>query len=119
MDEDYKISEKLSEMGTEKVNIVEDCFNIRKSDILSKLQTEILSKLDNPLVTNFDWKVNWIIGSSSLSSIREPIIPVDFSTLHSKNNENIRNIINFEMNSNELDCFTNQLENAISKLKED
>lgn len=118
MEENYNFNLNLSSIGEEKVKIVEDCFNIRKSEILNKLQCDILCKLDVPLVTGFDWRLKWLIGSSSLSSIREPIAQLDLYTLNNKDDSFKKNLVNFEMNLSEIDNLINKLESAINNLND-
>lgn len=83
---------------------------MRKTDLIKKLQIELLAKQGEPVVIDYDWKIKWIIGSSSLSSIREPIVQIDLHTLKiSETNENITDTIQFEMNINEFKQFKENL----------
>lgn len=55
------------------------------------------------LVENFDWKVKWILGSSDLATIKEPIVQVDLYCINKEKDTLKRNIVNFEANSEKLD----------------
>lgn len=66
------------------------------------------------MVTDFDWKLKWVIGSSSLSSLREPILQMDLHTKQIKDETVIKDTVNFEMNIVELNTFINAIEKSVS-----
>lgn len=102
-------------IGREKIQCFKDCYEIRKSEIQRAVTTECLAKSDSPVVTDFDWKLKWVVGSSSLSSLREPILQMDFHTKQIKDGFLKKDIINFEMNIVELNTFINAIQKSISE----
>lgn len=81
------------------------------------MKTELLAKKEDPACTGFDWKVKWIIGSSAMSSIREPVAQVDLQTLKINQKEHVKDTVKVEMNKGELDNFISQLQKAVNETK--
>ncbi|KAI4461002.1 comm domain-containing protein 4-8 family member [Holotrichia oblita] len=89
---------------------IEKCYEIRKDEIRQNLIKENLLSKDIPLVENIDWKLKWVMGSSSTITVSEPLLQVD---LHcAVGNEVNRKIVNFEMNLSQMDELINKLETA-------
>ncbi|KAG5893298.1 hypothetical protein JTB14_023508 [Gonioctena quinquepunctata] len=53
---------------------VRNCFLIRRNEIFQAMAKEAVLKNGNNLVENIDWKLKWVLGSSDLASIREPLL---------------------------------------------
>lgn len=104
-----EFSPQLSDLSSTHVEEIETCFNIRKKDIHRAVIKEQLLKSNIPLVESIDWKIKWIMGSSKLSSLSEPLVQVDLSCI--SNVKDGKDMLNFEMN-------LSQLENLITELEE-
>ncbi|XP_053696751.1 COMM domain-containing protein 8-like isoform X2 [Sabethes cyaneus] len=78
----------------------------RKSEIAQFLINEINAK-DNLLMESFDWDVKWIMGNSSLASVREQIATV---ALNCRGKDHRLKTVRFEMNRDKLNHFIEQLE---------
>lgn len=89
------------------------CYDVRKEDIFQALAKESLLKAKHNLVDNFDWKIKWILGSSDLATIKEPVVQIDLHCIYQDKDVIKRNIVNFEANSDKVD----QLINALTKIK--
>lgn len=100
---DSKISENLK-------NEIKTCYDIRKEEIFQVLAEEAVVNRGHNLVKNFDWRLKWIMGTSSLATLREPVLQID---LHCKTNDKSKEneTVNFEVNAH-------QLENVITELSE-
>ncbi|RZC38993.1 HCaRG domain containing protein [Asbolus verrucosus] len=98
---------------------IKNCFEIRKDDIFQALIKEKLVKSGHNLVENLDWKLKWVLGSSKLASIRQPLLQVDLHCL--KKSPDVNNIskhnVNFEVNLETLDLLIAQLQKAKSEIK--
>lgn len=112
----YLIEEEYSELGKDKIKCIKDCYEIRKPEIQRAVTNECLAKMDCPVVTDFDWKLKWVVGSSTLSSIREPLMQMDLYTKQVDQDDNLHcGKINFEMNVHELNQFIQEAEKALAK----
>lgn len=113
---DYDMEDDLAGLGVEQIQCVQECYEIRKPEIQRLVTKECLAKMDCPLATDFDWKLKWIIGSSTLSSLREPLLQMDIRTMHIDSDENTLNdSVQFEMNVGELKNFMSEIEKCLVK----
>ncbi|XP_066252168.1 uncharacterized protein [Euwallacea similis] len=60
---------------------LETVYNLRRKDIINSVIKEKLVGSGHTLVENYDWKLKWVVGSSSLTSIREPICQIELICL--------------------------------------
>lgn len=93
------------------VALIKECYNIRKDDIFQAVLCEELHKGDKNIVENIDWKLKWVMGSSKLATLREPLVQVDLYCFK-KINDNVRNAVNFEMNVDQVNKLIQDLEEA-------
>lgn len=89
------------------------CYDVRKEDIFQALAKESLLKAKHNIVDNFDWKIKWILGSSDLATIKEPVLQIDLHCIYQEKDLIKGNIVNFEANSEKVD----QLIDALTKIK--
>lgn len=98
-----------------------NCFELRRNEIWQAMAKEAVLKDGHNLVEAIDWRLKWVLGSSKLVTIREPLLQVDLQcvrkALNTNNNDSGRNTVNFEMNAHELDDLIAQLEKAQIELK--
>ncbi|XP_030766937.1 uncharacterized protein LOC115890754 [Sitophilus oryzae] len=99
--------------------VIENIFELRRKDISNAVIKENLAKNGEQVVENYDWKLKWIMGSSELASIREPVCQVDFHCLTKDDKEAIvRKTINFEMNLEKIDNLISVLKSMNEELNE-
>lgn len=108
---------KIQDLNPDSRQCIIDCYEIRKEEILQAIIREKLSKYGKPLVENIDWKLKWIMGSSKLASLREPLLQVDLHCFK-KQDESARKTINFEMNLEQVDKLIAGLEKVKSEINE-
>lgn len=92
------------------------CYNVRHSEIFQVLAKESVLKKGYKLVENFDWKLRWILGSSDLATIREPVLKVDFNCVHLENNDKKTEIVHFEATLDKVDELIQALEDVKKEL---
>lgn len=107
---------KLQELNPNMQTAIKECYDIRKNEIFQCIVKESLLKHEFPVVQNIDWKLKWIMGSSKLSALREPVVQVDLHCFKSQK-ENVRQTINFEMNLDQVDQFIAELERIQMEIK--
>ncbi|KAJ8937676.1 hypothetical protein NQ318_002346 [Aromia moschata] len=67
---DKEISPNLEEA-------IRNCYEIRKDAIFQWVAKECVLNLGHNLVDNIDWKLKWILGTSDLATVREPLLQRD------------------------------------------
>lgn len=111
---------ELKDSNPELTKMFQDCFNIRQNEILQKLLKENIIKKGHNLVENIDWRLKWIMGSSSLATIREPLLQVDLhcSKYDVEQNMSVNNTVNFEANLEQVNNLIEELTNITKELSE-
>ncbi|XP_060528990.1 uncharacterized protein LOC132703632 [Cylas formicarius] len=97
---------------------LENCLLLYKKDILKTLFIENVTQ-KTPLVTNFDWKLKWVLGTSKLATIKEPILQLDFHCVSNLKTGPIQETINFEANLEQVDLIITCLTTAKRQLEGD
>lgn len=99
-------------------NVIKDCYEARQGEIFQAVAKDtLLCSGAKNLVENIDWKLKWIMGSSKLSTLREPVLQMNLSCIEkSEANVNVRNVVNFEMNPEQVDKLIDNLEKAKSSI---
>ncbi|GLH00913.1 Coiled-coil domain-containing protein 134-like Protein [Gryllus bimaculatus] len=64
-------------LSSDHVQCVLDCVVVRKIDVENLLLCKSFA-VSGPKLQDFDWKLKWVMGSSALSSVREPLLLLDF-----------------------------------------
>ncbi|XP_022903378.1 COMM domain-containing protein 8-like [Onthophagus taurus] len=93
---------------------IRNCFTIRKEDIENHVKYENIVNSGLLLVENFDWKLKWVIGSSSFATLCEPLVQIDFNC---GGNGNIKENVNFEMTFEQVERMIEELEMMKTKIK--
>ncbi|ERL90489.1 uncharacterized protein LOC109539769 [Dendroctonus ponderosae] len=95
-------------------NTLDAVFQLRYTDIVNAIVHEKLHATGHPVLQNIDWKVKWILGSSKLASIREPICQLELLCITMGSNFiPTRTSIHFECDLEKLD----QLISVLKKVK--
>ncbi|KOC69028.1 COMM domain-containing protein 8 [Habropoda laboriosa] len=85
------------------------CLKVRREQLTDALLIEY-SKEMNETVTDFDWRLKLVMGSSKLASIREPLLQLDLTV---ENKVSKRRILGLELNKDELDMLINAMESIV------
>lgn len=110
-----KILELHPNIASNHLQCILDCLNVRKVD----LQTVLIQKsysISGSVVHDFDWKLKWVMGTSALSSLREPLLQLDFNVCDSEDGTDNCSV-KLELNSNEVKQLITSLEKAEECLK--
>lgn len=101
---------ELEGVSKEVQTALEKCYSVRKEDILQAVvrKSMLESGVEN-LVENFDWKIKWVMGTSKMASLREPLLQMNLHCM--------KESIEFEMDVEKVDALINELEKAKNKLK--
>lgn len=111
-----EVLDKVSELDANRQEIIMECLEVRQGDIQNALLEEKCA-ISGPILQDFDWKIKWVMGSSKLSSLREPLLFLD---LHLRDGKNMttqksdikQKTVSLEMNKNELNKVLAVLEKA-------
>ncbi|CAH1962008.1 unnamed protein product [Acanthoscelides obtectus] len=93
---------------------IRKCYEFRKADIQQALVKDALLRKGDCVVENIDWKLKWILGSSSLASLREPLLQVFFHCVEKHDSRMEKKTVQFEAGLNQLDSLIEEL----TKLKQ-
>ncbi|XP_047001582.1 COMM domain-containing protein 8-like [Schistocerca americana] len=94
-----------------------DCLDIHRKDIKRTLIADLAS-ISGPVLKDFDWKLKWVMGSSKMSSLREPLLQMDFHLSQGKSQDEMSSsTVNVEMDRNELKNLLSSLERAQEAVK--
>lgn len=92
-------------------------YESRQKDIVNALMKENFMNNGHHLVENIDWKLKWVLGSSQLATIREPVCQVELGyLLPEKNSTGLKKSINFEVHLEKLDELISLLDNLRTEL---
>lgn len=75
-----KIKELLSLLDDPQINGITNCLTVREEE----LQKCLLNRYQNHsavVLHDFDWKLKWLMGSSSLAALQEVIVELDLITV--------------------------------------
>ncbi|KAG8230406.1 hypothetical protein J437_LFUL010207, partial [Ladona fulva] len=108
LDMDFeKVKEFIPALEYCQYEVLRDCLEVRKDELMTHAAVEKVSKSDNVLM-DYDWKLKWIVGSSSFSDIQEPLLNLD---LHMRCG-NEKKTLNLELDKSELKLMIEALEKA-------
>lgn len=109
---DYKPDLDLSDAVSK---AIKTCYDVRKNEIFQALAKECILRKGHNLVENYDWKLKWILGSSDLAIIKEPILQVHLHYVQQENAAIKKRTLNFEANLEKVD----ELIQALTKVKKE
>lgn len=93
--------------------VIKNCYQMRQNEIDQAVAKDcLLSSGAKNLVENIDWKLKWIMGSSKLSTLREPILQMSLSCVEKSENHISKNVIGFEIDMEQVDNLIDSLEKA-------
>ncbi|KAJ8669654.1 hypothetical protein QAD02_000913 [Eretmocerus hayati] len=81
-----------------------ECLTMRKVQLTNALILKCSSKC-GPTMTSFDWRLKYVMGSSKMASIREPLLQLDLNFGEEKNEK-----LQLELTKDELDKMISTLE---------
>ncbi|XP_046739615.1 COMM domain-containing protein 8-like [Diprion similis] len=103
--EDERMPQRYVEAPAELQLAIRKCVNIRREQLLKALLREHSIKNGTTLL-DFDWRLKWVMGSSKLATLKEPLLQLDLIIEDSKS----QRILDLELNRDELDTLINTLE---------
>ncbi|XP_046611821.1 COMM domain-containing protein 8-like [Neodiprion virginianus] len=103
--ENERMPHRYVETPAELQLAIRTCVNIRREHLVKALLREHSIKNGTTLL-DFDWRLKWIMGSSKLATLKEPLLQLDLITEDSKSQQ----ILDLELNRDELDMLINALE---------
>ncbi|KAH0950960.1 hypothetical protein HN011_004418 [Eciton burchellii] len=105
----YMIEEKMPQEYHELPEQVQRnilaCLKIRREQLTNALLMEHY-KSQLPTVTDFDWRLKLVMGSSKMASLRESLLQLDLIVEDTES----RRIIDLELNKDELETVINTLD---------
>ncbi|XP_053676441.1 uncharacterized protein LOC128726646 [Anopheles nili] len=109
--DEHRLRSQLKLLPANRQDRVVEIVNLRKPEIAQRLIDEV-NRLEGgvPLVESFDWNVSWVMGSSSLASVRKQLCTV---LLACRDVDSKAKVISFEMNRNQVEQVISQLETVV------
>lgn len=101
----------LDSYGDERRQILNEIYEERKVDIVLKLLKEHNSRC-GPVLDKFDWKLKWVLGSSSSVNLRYPLVELMLDTVQTEQDKIVRKSITLELTKDELDVLLNSLKSV-------
>ncbi|XP_025828971.1 uncharacterized protein LOC112904042 [Agrilus planipennis] len=108
---------KVPNLKNEYQSCLQECYDIRKDEIEQCLFKKELSKCNQLFVENIDWKLKWIMGSSTLSTLNKPILQMQLHCLK-RQSDITQPCIYFEMEVQQVEKLITALEKVQKKLIE-
>lgn len=107
---------QIEGMPTNFQQVMTDCYRVRQNEVIQAIAKDsLLSSGTKNLVENIDWRLKWIMGSSKLATLREPVLQMNISCIEkSESNSDTKNIVDFEMNLEQVNKLIDTLEKAKS-----
>ncbi|XP_015112024.1 COMM domain-containing protein 8 [Diachasma alloeum] len=105
--DDAKMPQQFFHMPENVQTIILSCLKIRR-DQLAKALAFNHSQKQTATMMDFDWRLKMVMGSSKVSSLKEPLLQLDLRVKEKGEEE----ILGIEMNREELDSFIKTLEAA-------
>ncbi|XP_066146385.1 uncharacterized protein [Euwallacea fornicatus] len=116
IDHTFPVPEDVPDQVAKNLEIV---YDLRRKDIINSVIKEKLVGSGHTLVENYDWKLKWVVGSSSLTSIREPICQIELICLTlGADLKPCRNSVSFECDLEGIEKLINVLNSVKEKLSQ-
>ncbi|XP_014210148.1 COMM domain-containing protein 8 [Copidosoma floridanum] len=107
--EDEKMPPEYTQLPKNVQNVILACLRVRKSQLTDALLNDYLSR-QGPTLSDFDWRLKYVMGSSKMASIREPLLQLDL-ILKDKQKEQV---LGLELNLEELDLMIDAIESRVT-----
>ncbi|XP_063240415.1 COMM domain-containing protein 8-like [Bacillus rossius redtenbacheri] len=116
--DDGEVLQLLPDLPASRQKVVLECLEVRRSDISQALRQE-QCRISGPALEDFDWKLKWVMGSSSLSALREPLLEVDLHLSEGRGEPGRTkpSVLSLELDCAELNVLVTALEKARDSLK--
>ncbi|XP_014468048.1 PREDICTED: COMM domain-containing protein 8-like [Dinoponera quadriceps] len=105
---DEKMPQEYHELPEQVQHNVLTCLKVRREHLTNALLREHY-KRKLPTLTDFDWRLKLVMGSSKMSSLRESLLQLDLIVEDVES----RRIINLELSKDELETVINALEASV------
>ncbi|CAL7934624.1 unnamed protein product [Xylocopa violacea] len=103
-----KMPQEYHELPEQIQQSILSCLKVRREQLTDALLREH-SKEKHDTVTDFDWRLKLVMGSSKLASLREPLLQIDLIV----ENKESKHVLGLELNKDELDTFINAMESIV------
>ncbi|XP_012252447.2 COMM domain-containing protein 8-like [Athalia rosae] len=103
--EEEKMPQQYNDASAELQVTIRKCVSVRREQLVNALLKEHSIKNGTTLL-DFDWRLKWVMGSSKLATLREPLLQLDLIVEDKKS----QRILDLELNRNELDMLITALE---------
>ncbi|XP_076766386.1 COMM domain-containing protein 8 [Xylocopa sonorina] len=103
-----KMPQEYHELPEQIQQSILSCLKVRREQLTDALLREC-SKEKHDTVTDFDWRLKLVMGSSKLASLREPLLQIDLTV----ENKESKHILGLELNKDELDTFIHAMESIV------
>ncbi|XP_058790979.1 COMM domain-containing protein 8-like [Phymastichus coffea] len=107
-----KMSLEFHELPKHIQDAMMTCLKVRKSELTDALLYHYSSK-HKPTLLNYDWSLKYVMGSSTMVSIREPLLQLNLICKDKKE----ENIIKLELDESELNMLIETLETVANPLR--
>ncbi|XP_011500432.1 PREDICTED: COMM domain-containing protein 8-like [Ceratosolen solmsi marchali] len=103
--EEEKMPLEYHELPEHVREIILICLRIRRSQLTDALLYKYSCR-HLPTLLNFDWRLKYIMGSSKMATLKEPLLQLDLILQEKETRE----IFEIELNKDELESFINTIE---------
>lgn len=97
---------------SEKCEFLIQALTVRKLNIAKALMKQHNATV-KPVLHDFDWKAKWILGNSSSTVMKYPLVNLQLNTLYHKGNKSEN--ITVELTKSELDALIETLEESYNR----
>lgn len=103
-----KMPQEYHELPEQIQQNILSCLKVRREQLTDALLKEY-AKEKHETVTDFDWRLKLVMGSSKLASLREPLLQLDLIV----EDKDSKRILGLELNKDELDTLISAVESIV------
>ncbi|XP_043265176.1 COMM domain-containing protein 8-like [Colletes gigas] len=107
---DEKMPQEYHELPEPIQQNILTCLKARREQLTNALLKEY-SKEKHETLTDFDWRLKLVMGSSKLATLRESLLQLDLMV----ENKETKRILGLELNKDELETFINVMETIVTQ----
>ena len=109
----------MSNLSEETQRIVSQCLETRRAELRNAIVFNTIAS-NNPVLKDFDWKLNVVLASDKMVNINEPLLDLELKIKNDSANEPAKKeeVVTVEFNKEELNNLITSLETAQHELKE-
>ena len=108
----------MSNLSEETQRIVSQCLETRRAELRNAIVFNTIAS-NNPVLKDFDWKLNVVLASDKMVNINEPLLDLELKIKNdSAEPAKKEEVVTVELNKEELNNLITSLETAQHELKE-